>query len=181
VDGQLNGHGASYGEDWVVVLDKQATPISISDTGEGFTVQHDGHTHHVSTGWRPGQSLAHVQIDGREIAVQVERKGLGYRLSHQGSAHHAIVYTTRGYALSKFMIEKVPPDLSRFLLCPMPGLVVSVDVSEGQSVEAGQPLAVVEAMKMQNILRAEKKATVKTVRAKAGDSLAVDAIILEFE
>ena len=79
------------------------------------------------------------------------------------------------------MIEKVPPDLSRFLICPMPGLLVALHVAEGDKVEAGQPLAVVEAMKMENILRAEKSATVKAVNAKAGDSLAVDAIILELE
>ena len=79
------------------------------------------------------------------------------------------------------MIEKVPPDLSRFLICPMPGLLVSLNVQEGDKVEAGQPLAVVEAMKMENILRAEKSATVKKVNAKAGESLAVDAIILELE
>ncbi len=79
------------------------------------------------------------------------------------------------------MIEKVPPDLSRFLICPMPGLLVSLSVAVGDKVEAGQPLAVVEAMKMENILRAEKSATVKAVNAKAGDSLAVDAVILELE
>uniref|UniRef100_UPI003B9D80AE acetyl-CoA carboxylase biotin carboxyl carrier protein subunit n=2 Tax=unclassified Novosphingobium TaxID=2644732 RepID=UPI003B9D80AE len=81
----------------------------------------------------------------------------------------------------KHMIEKIPPDLSKFLICPMPGLLVSLNVGEGDTVEAGQPLAVVEAMKMENILRAEKAGKVKTVNAKAGDSLAVDAIILEME
>ena len=79
------------------------------------------------------------------------------------------------------MIEKIPPDLSKYLICPMPGLLVALHVAEGDKVEAGQPLAVVEAMKMENILRAEKSATVKAVNAKAGDSLAVDAIILELE
>ena len=83
--------------------------------------------------------------------------------------------------LSKHMIEKIPPDLSRFLLCPMPGLVVSVAVAPGDRVEAGQQLATVEAMKMENILRAEKSAVVKSVNAKPGDSLAVDAVIMEFE
>jgi propionyl-CoA carboxylase alpha chain len=79
------------------------------------------------------------------------------------------------------MIEKVPPDLSRFLICPMPGLLVALNVEVGDKVEVGQPLAIIEAMKMENILRAEKSATVKTVNAKAGDSLAVDAVILELE
>ena len=79
------------------------------------------------------------------------------------------------------MIEKVPPDLSKFLICPMPGLLVRLDVAEGDKVEAGQPLAVVEAMKMENILRAQKPGTVGKVAAQPGDSLAVDAVILEFE
>jgi len=83
--------------------------------------------------------------------------------------------------LSRHMIEKVPPDLSKYLICPMPGLLTALNVGEGEHVEAGQPLAVVEAMKMENILRAEKAGTVKTVSAKPGDSLAVDAVILEFE
>ncbi len=83
--------------------------------------------------------------------------------------------------LSRHMIEKVPPDLSKYLLCPMPGLLTALNVGEGDKVEAGQPLAVVEAMKMENILRAEKSGTVKSVQAKPGDSLAVDAVILEFE
>ena len=82
---------------------------------------------------------------------------------------------------TRHMIEKIPPDLSKFLICPMPGLLVTLNVGEGDTVEAGQPLAVVEAMKMENILRAEKSGTVKSVNAKAGDSLAVDAIILEME
>ena len=83
--------------------------------------------------------------------------------------------------LSRHMIEKVPPDLSKYLLCPMPGLLTALHVAEGEKVEAGQPLAVVEAMKMENILRAEKSGTVAKVQAKPGDSLAVDAVILEFE
>jgi propionyl-CoA carboxylase alpha chain len=91
------------------------------------------------------------------------------------------VLTPRVALLADFMIDKVPPDLSKFLLCPMPGLLTSLSVGEGDRVEAGQPLAVVEAMKMENILRAEKAGTVAKVAAKPGDSLAVDAVILEFE
>jgi propionyl-CoA carboxylase alpha chain len=99
----------------------------------------------------------------------------------KGSAHNVRALTPRASALAGHMIEKIPPDLSKFLLCPMPGLVVSISAAAGDKVEPGQALAVVEAMKMENILRAEKTAVVKSVNAKAGDSLAVDAIIMEFE
>jgi propionyl-CoA carboxylase alpha chain len=115
------------------------------------------------------------------LAFEVSKRPLGYQLSTQGVQRVVQVLSPRGYALSQHMIEKTPPDLSRYLLCPMPGLVVSLEVAEGQHVEAGQPLAIVEAMKMQNILRAEKKGVVKAIRVQAGASLAVDAVILEFE
>jgi propionyl-CoA carboxylase alpha chain len=184
IDDQLNGHGAAFGADWVVVLDGVAQSVTIGTDGQDWTVTHHTakghHAHTVSTDWKPGQPLAEFSIDGRPLAVDVAPARLGFTLATQGSAHKAVVYTPRGFELSRFMLEKVPPDLSRFLLCPMPGLVVSVEVAEGQEVEAGQPLAIVEAMKMQNILRAEKKATIAAIKAKPGDSLAVDAIILEF-
>ena len=99
----------------------------------------------------------------------------------RGASHLVEVLPSHVAELSRFMIEKVPPDLSKFLLCPMPGLLTALNVGERDQVEAGQPLAVVEAMKMENILRAEKAGTVAKVQAKPGDSLAVDAVILEFE
>ena len=102
-------------------------------------------------------------------------------MTTRGAIHKVGVLPTRVAHLSSHMIEKVPPDLSKFLICPMPGLLVSLNVKEGDKVEAGQPLAVVEAMKMENILRAEKAGVVKKVDAKPGESLAVDAVILEFE
>jgi propionyl-CoA carboxylase alpha chain len=131
--------------------------------------------------WRPGQDLLKASIDGRSRTVQVARKGRRWRLTTRGAAHIVDVFPPHVAELSRYMIEKVPPDLSRFLLCPMPGLLTALNVGEGDKVEAGQPLAVVEAMKMENILRAEKSGVVKSVEAKPGDSLAVDAVILEFE
>lgn len=92
-----------------------------------------------------------------------------------------LILPSRVASLNEHMIEKIPPDLSKYLICPMPGLLVALHVGEGDKVEAGQPLAVVEAMKMENILRAEKSGVVKAVNAKAGESLAVDAVILEME
>ncbi|HEX6376400.1 MAG TPA: acetyl/propionyl/methylcrotonyl-CoA carboxylase subunit alpha [Allosphingosinicella sp.] len=131
--------------------------------------------------WEPGQRLFKGSIDGRSRTVQVARRGRQWRLTARGASHIVEVLPAHVAELSGYMIEKVPPDLSRFLLCPMPGLLSALHVGEGDRVEAGQPLAVVEAMKMENILRAEKAGTVKAVSAKPGDSLAVDAAILEFE
>ncbi|HST35338.1 MAG TPA: biotin/lipoyl-containing protein, partial [Allosphingosinicella sp.] len=131
--------------------------------------------------WQPGQPLYKGVIDGRARIVQVARKGRQWRLTTRGASHLADVLPEHVALLSRHMIEKVPPDLSKYLICPMPGLLTRLDVAAGDHVEAGQPLAVVEAMKMENILRAEKAGMVKAVDAKPGDSLAVDAVILEFE
>ncbi|HYD11384.1 MAG TPA: acetyl/propionyl/methylcrotonyl-CoA carboxylase subunit alpha [Allosphingosinicella sp.] len=131
--------------------------------------------------WQPGSALFTARIDDRKRIVQVARKGRQWRLTTRGASHLVDVLPRHVALLSRHMIEKVPPDLSRFLICPMPGLLTRLDVGAGDKVEAGQPLAVVEAMKMENILRAEKAGVVKAVNAKPGDSLAVDAVILEFE
>jgi propionyl-CoA carboxylase alpha chain len=131
--------------------------------------------------WQPGQLRFRGTIDGRARIVQIARRGRQWRLTTRGASHLADVLPVHVAQLSRHMIEKVPPDLSRFLICPMPGLLTALHVGEGDRVEAGQPLAVVEAMKMENILRAEKAGTVKAVRAAPGESLAVDAVILEFE
>jgi propionyl-CoA carboxylase alpha chain len=131
--------------------------------------------------WVPGQRLLSVTVDGRHRIVQVRRAGRGWELQTRGSTHQVQVLVPHVAELSKHMIEKVPPDLSRLLLAPMPGLLTRLDVAVGDKVEPGQSVAVMEAMKMENILRATRAATVKATPAKAGDSLAVDQIIVEFE
>ena len=146
--------------------------IAYVDEGEG---------RELIAGWQPGQALLKARIDDRERTVQVARRGREWRLTTRGASHVVSVLSPHVAALTQHMIEKVPPDLSKYLLCPMPGLLTALHVEEGSRVEAGQPLAVVEAMKMENILRAEKAGTVSKVEAKPGDSLAVDAVILEFE
>jgi propionyl-CoA carboxylase alpha chain len=146
--------------------------LAYLDEGEGREVI--GH-------WEPGQRLFKGMIDGRSRIVQLARRGRQWRLTTRGASHLADVLPAHVAELSRYMIEKVPPDLSKYLLCPMPGLLTALNVGKGDRVEAGQPLAVVEAMKMENILRAEKAGAVKAVNAKPGDSLAVDAVILEFE
>jgi len=139
-----------------------------------------GEAHDVLGRWRPGQLRFRGTIDGRNRIVAIARRGRQWRLTTRGAAHLAEVLPEHVAALSRHMIEKVPPDLSRYLICPMPGLLTRLHVGQGDHVESGQPLAVVEAMKMENILKAERDGKVAKLHAKAGDSLAVDQIILEF-
>jgi propionyl-CoA carboxylase alpha chain len=120
------------------------------------------------------------EIAGVAVAMQVARRGDVFRIVHRGAHANVTVRRPRVAALAAHMILKPPPDTSKFLLCPMPGLVVSIAAEVGQEVKAGQPLAVVEAMKMENVLRAERDGVIKRVAAKPGDSLPVDAVILEF-
>ncbi|HTU12926.1 MAG TPA: acetyl/propionyl/methylcrotonyl-CoA carboxylase subunit alpha [Allosphingosinicella sp.] len=131
--------------------------------------------------WFPGWPSFEGTVDDQPYHVRISRKGRDWILGARGASHRVQVYPLHVAELTRHMIEKVPPDLSKFLICPMPGLLTRLDAGEGDKVEAGQPLAVVEAMKMENILRAEKSGVVKAVNAKPGDSLAVDAVILEFE
>lgn len=177
IEGQLNGHGAEFGPEWIAVIDGTAHAVRI----EGRTARIGEETYAMETDWHPGQMLFSATMNGAPFAAEVERLSRGYRLTVRGLSRAIAVHTPRAHGLAQHMIEKTPPDLSRQLRCPMPGLVVSIDAAEGDMVEAGQPLAVVEAMKMQNILRAEKKARIKAVHAAAGQSLAVDEVILEFE
>ena len=149
--------------------------------GGTLAVADDGDLMDIVGRWVPGQRLLTVIVDGRMRTVQIRRVGRNWELQTRGASHKVQVLAPHIAALSKHMIEKVPPDLSRLLLAPMPGLLTRLDVAVGDKVEPGQPVAVMEAMKMENILRAPKAATVKATPAKAGDSLAVDQVIVEFE
>jgi propionyl-CoA carboxylase alpha chain len=131
--------------------------------------------------WTPGQRLLSVIVDGRLRTVQVRRVGRSWELQTRGASHKVQVLPLHVAELSQYMLEKPAPDLSRLLLAPMPGLLTKLNVNVGDKVEPGQPVAVMEAMKMENILRAPKAATVKATPANAGDSLAVDQVIVEFE
>ncbi|PLX36877.1 MAG: acetyl/propionyl-CoA carboxylase subunit alpha [Hyphomicrobiales bacterium] len=135
----------------------------------------------VASDWMPGEALWQGQVGDRQVTVQVRPVENGVRLSWQGLTAKARVLSPRIAALDALMPIKLPPDTSKMLLCPMPGLVVSIAVTEGQEVKAGETLAVVEAMKMENVLRAERDLVVAKVNAAPGDSLAVDAMIMEFE
>ena len=131
--------------------------------------------------WQPGMRLSKATVNGLNLGIRVARKAGDWLLTTQGATHRVRILPAHIVPMLEHMIEKVPPDLSRFLLCPMPGLLTAIHVESGEKVEAGQPLAVVEAMKMENILRAEKSGVIKSINASKGDSLAVDTIILELE
>jgi propionyl-CoA carboxylase alpha chain len=176
--------GGPVEADWTVLLGPAPrTPriVEVMGSGpEGMVVKLDGQTRLVQTEWQPGQVLFQGVIDGAEITAQIDRKGVAWLLHRAGAVIQMRVVTRTTGALSALMPVKVPPDMSRFLLSPMPGLLVSVAVKEGQSVKAGEELAVVEAMKMENVLRAERDGEVTKVAATAGQSLSVDQVILEF-
>ena len=134
----------------------------------------------VESTWMPGDLVFKGEVAGLAVAMQVTRKSDVYRIVHRGATISVSVRRPRVAALESHMLIKAPPDTSKLLLCPMPGLVVSINATVGQDVKAGETLAVVEAMKMENVLRAERDGTIKRIAAKAGDSLPVDAVILEF-
>lgn len=167
--------------EWRVRQGDIAMEVSVSE--DAIVV--DGEIVDMSMGYTPGDRLAVADFgdeeDSDELAVKVQRTRTGFALTARGATHRFEVLPAHVAQHARHMIEKVPPDLSRFMLCPMPGLLVKLHVAEGEKVQPGQPLAIVEAMKMENILRAEKAATVKTISAAEGDSLAVDAVILELE
>jgi propionyl-CoA carboxylase alpha chain len=141
----------------------------------------DGATLRVEGDWTPGDQLANMSVDGTPLVMKVGKISGGFRIRSRGADLKVHVRTPRQAELAGYMLEKTPPDTSKMLLCPMPGLIVKVDVEVGQEVQEGQGLCTVEAMKMENILRAERKGIVSKINAAAGDSLAVDDVIMEFE
>lgn len=177
IDGQL-GHRLQPPADWTVRIGGADHQVHVST--DGMTV--GGDDLDLAIAYTPGDRMIAVEDEGGEtLHVRIAKTRTGFKLTTRGASHKVRVLPARAAAYAQHLIEKVPPDLSKFLIAPMPGLLVRLDVAEGDSVEAGQSLAVVEAMKMENILRAAKTGTVKTISAKTGDSLAVDAVILELE
>ncbi|MFO1145021.1 MAG: biotin/lipoyl-containing protein, partial [Amaricoccus sp.] len=182
ISGTMDNHQRKVGSEWVVTLQKVAIPVTIDADRSGATVEFaDGERMRVVSAWVPGQPLARLDIDGELLVLKARRIPSGYHVRVRGAELQVNVMAPRMAALAAHMPEKLPPDTSKYLLCPMPGLVVRIDVAEGDEVFDGQALAMVEAMKMENVLRAERRAKVAKVRAKPGDSLAVDDVILEFE
>jgi len=171
---------SSNTDERVVMLNREPVKLVVGGGDADFEVDADGLKIAITTNWSPGEPLLHATVDGKHTVVQIDAAGSGWRLFNEGGQAEALVLTPRQAALYALMPVKAAPDTSKFLLSPMPGLLASVAVKEGQEVKAGEALAVVEAMKMENVLRAAQDGTVKVLHAKAGDSLKVDQKILEF-
>jgi propionyl-CoA carboxylase alpha chain len=186
ISGQFTGRAVTRERRRLVRLGDVDLMLDIGRESDGIAVHFIdaagtvGAPYVLVSSWRPGEPVWRGLVDGRTIAVQVRAIANGFALAHQGIEARAYVFTEREAAAARLMPVKKASDSGKALLCPMPGLVRSIAVAEGQEVKAGETLAVVEAMKMENVLRAERDGTVKTIKVKPGDSLAVDAVIMEF-
>jgi propionyl-CoA carboxylase alpha chain len=178
---QLTGHEHVANRDWVVVVGDQQSTVSVELTESGYLVSLGNLDYQVETNWSLGEPLFKANVNGKDISVQVERSAKGYRLLYRGAEINAQILSPKAAVLSAHMVYKAPADMSKFLLSPMPGLLVKMAVQEGQEIKEGEELAVVEAMKMENSLRAVQDGIVAKISAIEGDSLMVDEIILEFE
>jgi len=182
ISGRMDNHERHVGEDWVVSLQGQSFAVTVAADREGASVRFaDGGTLRVTSDWTPGDSLARLDVEGSPLVLKAGKITQGFRIRSRGADLRVNIRTPRQAELAALMPEKLAADTSRMLLCPMPGMIVKVDVAEGDEVQEGQALCTVEAMKMENILRAERKAVVSKVNAAPGDSLAVDDVIMEFE
>ena len=181
VSGRMDNHERKVGSDWVVRLQGEDVPVVIDADQSGATISMGTESLRVESDWTPGQPLARLMVDGEPLVLKISKLPGGFRVRYRGADLPVHVYSPRQAELAALMPEKIAADTSKLLLCPMPGLIVAVNVAVGDEVQEGQALCTVEAMKMENILKAEKKGVVSKVNAAAGDSLAVDDIILEFE
>ncbi|MEP6342564.1 MAG: acetyl/propionyl/methylcrotonyl-CoA carboxylase subunit alpha [Maricaulaceae bacterium] len=186
IDGALPNHERHVPDEWVVQVGEVSYGIEIHGEPHNCTIVASDGTDkaaiefEVVTAWEPGQQLVRAFVDNKPFHFKAERRPEGFKVRHRGCEFDIKVRTPRAAELAKIMPIKVAPDTSSLLLCPMPGVIVSILVEEGQEVQDGQALAVVEAMKMENTLRAEKKGVIAKINAAAGDNLAVDAVIMEF-
>ena len=181
ISGRMDNHERRVGDDWVVQIAGKVFLVNVlADTAGANVIFEDETSIRVSGDWLPGKKLANMTAGDKSLVFKINKITGGFRMRTRGADLKVFVRTPRQAELSKHMQEKLPPDTSKMLLCPMPGLIVKIDVEIGQEVQEGQPLCTVEAMKMENILRAERKGVVAKINSSVGDSLAVDDIILEF-
>jgi len=181
ISGRMDNHERRVGDDWVVQIAGKVFLVNVlADTAGANVIFEDETSIRISGDWLPGKKLANMTAGDKNLVIKINKITGGFRMRTRGADLKVLVRTPRQAELSKHMQEKLPPDTSKILLCPMPGLLVKIDVEIGQEVQEGQPLCTVEAMKMENILRAERKGVVAKINSSVGDSLAVDDIILEF-
>jgi propionyl-CoA carboxylase alpha chain len=180
ITGQLKGHERRVGSEWVVQMKERRFALSLTLVEGGCDLTHEGKLYALRTDWKLGDILMRGTWNGETICLQLERMGLKYRVVHRGAQVDAVVMTARAAELLALMPDKPPPDLSKFLLSPMPGLLAEVTVKPGQEVRPGENLIVIEAMKMQNVLKAENDCVVAELLAKPGDSLSVDQPVVRF-
>ena len=179
--GQLPGYGRVISKEWVVVTDGKSCPVTI-DTQEGsVNAVLDGKSFQIEDDWTAIQPVFQGQINGQQVNLQVEKTGYAYWITMAGRTRLVRVLSPRAAELNQLMPEKIPPDMSGYLLAPMPGLLVSVAVEKGQSVKEGEELAVIEAMKMENSMRAQQDGVIAEIIAQPGSTLEVDQPILSFE
>ncbi|WP_439925435.1 acetyl-CoA carboxylase biotin carboxylase subunit [Nitrobacter sp. JJSN] len=186
ISGQMNGRAVTREGRRAVWLNRDEILLDVARDGDAITIRFVGadggvgNAHQLLSRWVPGQPVWQGTLDGHPIALQVRPIANGFRLAHQGFEAAINVFTETEAAAARLMPAATTADTGKKLLCPMPGLVVSIAVTEGQEVKAGETLAVIEAMKMQNVLRAERDGVIKTIAAVPGATLAVDALVLEF-
>ena len=176
----LSGSSSKFEGDWSVSLGAKAHRVTAAWREAGVEVGLDGESLILESDWHPGESLLRGSLEGRSVALQIVAHGVGYRLRHGGVEVDVVVRRPRAAELAARMPAKAAPDHSRFLLSPMPGRVISISVTEDQEVKAGEALCVVDAMKMENVLRAERDGTIAHIAVLVGDSVSVDQVILEF-
>ncbi len=181
ISGQVSGHGRKVDADWIVLIGQNRYPVIVEPNSAGYKVTHQGSVFDLRSDWKLGEPIFRGTCNGVPLLLQLERRGLRYRIFHRGTQVDAIVMTERASELLALMPVKPPPDLSRYLLSPMPGMLTEVSVQPGQEVKAGEKLAAIEAMKMENVLKADRDCIVAAVLAKAGESVTVDQPILEFK
>ncbi|MDX1528583.1 MAG: acetyl-CoA carboxylase biotin carboxylase subunit [Gammaproteobacteria bacterium] len=181
LSGGMPGFSRKISNDWVVRMGDQAVAVSLRFNDSNVEAECNGEVLDIESGWRVGAPRFEARVNGDPVCVQVEKRGVRQRLIHAGIDVECLVLTPRAAELFRHVPERRDQDTSRYLLSPMPGLLVRLAVSPGDRVAGGQELAVIEAMKMENVLRADKDRTVAALLSKPGDSLAADQPILEFE
>ena len=182
ISGRMDNHERRVGDDWVVQISGKVFSVNVSaDTSGANVIFEDKTSIRITGDWFPGKKIANMNANGNKLVIKMSKLTGGFRMRTRGADLKVLVRSPRQAELSEYMQEKLPPDTSKMLLCPMPGLIVKIDVKAGQEVQEGQPLCTVEAMKMENILRAERTGTIAKINSNVGDSLAVDDVILEFD